>query len=83
MFSTFSKKLSRCDAFTLLALVNLICKYYTPKLKVIHLAKVYDFKRYAQGTDDDNIKFFSPLHNMSFNHIFFIKQVEANNTTLL
>jgi hypothetical protein len=44
---------------------------------------VYDFKRYAQGTDDANNRIFAPLHNISFNHVFLIKRDEANNITLL
>jgi hypothetical protein len=83
MFSTFSKKLSRCDAFTLPTLSTLICESYTPKPEVIHLTEVYDFKRYAQGTDDNNIKVFAALHNISFNHVFLIKRIDADNTTLL
>jgi hypothetical protein len=83
MFSTFSKKLSHPDAFTLPALSTLICESYTPKPELIHLTEVYDFKRYAQGTDDENNRIFVPLHNIGFNHVFFIKRDEANNITLL
>jgi hypothetical protein len=50
---------------------------------VIHLIELYDFKRYAQVTNDENIWIFAPLHNISFNHVFFIKWDEANNITLL
>jgi hypothetical protein len=56
MFNTFSKKISRSDAFTLLSLSSLICESYTPKPEAIHLIEVYNyFKRYAQGRDDENI----------------------------
>jgi hypothetical protein len=56
MFSSFSKKqLSRSNAFVLPALSSLICESYTPKSEVIHLIELYDFKRYAQVTNDENI----------------------------
>ena len=44
MFSRFSKKLARCDAFTLPMLSRLITEAYTPKPDVQHLDEVYDFK---------------------------------------
>jgi hypothetical protein len=47
------------------------------------VVEVYDFKSYAQGADDDNVKVFAPLFNISFNHVFMIKRVEAKNLTLL
>ena len=83
MFSTFSKKLSRYDAFTLPALCNLIVDAYTPKPEVLHLTEVYDFKRYALETDADHNKVFARLHNISFNHVFRMKWVETRNSTLL
>ncbi len=80
MFSTFSKKLSRYDAFTLPALSDLISQAYTPKPEVVHLTEIYDFKRFAL---DKDIKVFSQLHNISFNHVFLIKYVEIQDATLL
>ena len=46
MFSRFSRKLARCDAFTLPTLERLITEAYTLKPDVQHLDKVYDFKRF-------------------------------------
>ena len=80
MFSTFSKKLSRYDAFTLPALSGLISRAYTPKPEVVHLKEIYDFKRYSLA---DNLKIFSQLHNISFNHVFLIKHVLTEGVTLL
>ena len=80
MFSTFSKKLARYDAFTLPVLCDLIRQAYTPKPEVVHLTEIYDFKRYARN---DNMKVFAQLHNISFNHAFFIKYVELERATLL
>ena len=51
MFSRFSKKLARCDAFTLLALSTLIIDAYTPKPQVQHLNEVYDFKWFCKDGD--------------------------------
>ena len=83
MFSTFSKKLSRHDAFTLSALSALISEAYSPKLDIVHLKYVYDFKRYVVGLASDNVKVFAPLHNISFNHVFLIKCVEPQKVTKL
>jgi hypothetical protein len=47
MFSTFSEKLSRSDAFQSPNWISLICESYIPKPKAIQLTDVYDFKRYA------------------------------------
>ena len=80
MFSTFSKKLSRYDAFTLPALCDLISQAYTPKPEIVHLKEIYDFKRYAH---DGNIRVLAQLHNISFNHVFLIKSSELEPTTLL
>ena len=46
MFIRLSKKLARCDAFTLPTLERLITEAYTLKPDVQHLDKVYDFKRF-------------------------------------
>ena len=70
MFSTFSKKLSRYDAFTLPVLSKLISEAYTPKPEIMHLLEVYDFKRYALGIDNESNRVFAQLHNISFNHVF-------------
>ncbi len=83
MFSTFSKKLSRYDAFTLPVLSKLISEAYTPKPEIMHLLEVYDFKRYALGIDNDTNRVFAQLHNISFNHVFLVKWVEIENVTLL
>ena len=40
MFSRFSKKFARCNAFTLSTLSRMITKAYTPKPDVQHLDKV-------------------------------------------
>ena len=40
MFSTFSRQLSRCDAFTLPKLFDDICDAYTPRPNVIHLKEI-------------------------------------------
>ena len=52
MFSMFSKKFSRYDGLTLLVLFGLIKEAYTPKLEVLHLKRVYDFKHYALVIDN-------------------------------
>jgi hypothetical protein len=78
-----SKKLSRHDAFTLPTLSKLIGEVYTLKPVVVHLKEVYDFKIYAIGQYEDTGKVSAPLHIISFNHVFLIKQVKAKNFTLL
>ena len=83
MFSTFSKKLSRYDAFTMPILANLIKEAYTPRPEVMHLKEVYDFKRYALGDDNGTVKVFERLHNISFNHVFLFKWVESEMAALL
>ena len=49
MFSRFSKKLARSDAFTLLTLSRMITEAYTPKPDIQHLDEVYDFKQILHG----------------------------------
>ena len=84
MFSRFSKKLARCDAFTLPMLSKLISEAYTPKPEVHHLNEVYDFKRYCMDGDGVECRVLAPLNNISFNHVFLIKRSSmSHNTTVL
>ena len=83
MFSTFSRQLSRHDAFTLPKLFDVICDAYTPRPKVLHLKEVYDFKRYISDGGVGNVKVLAQLNNISFNHIFMIKKNEISGSTLL
>ena len=84
MFSRFSKKLARCDAFTLPTLSRMITKAYTPKLDVQHLDELYDFKQFCMDGDGTFGRVLAPLNNISFNHVFLIKKCdESANQTLL
>ena len=83
MFSTFSRQLSRHDAFTLPKLFDVICDAYTPRPEVLHLKEVYDFKRYISDGGVGNVKVLAQLNNISFNHIFMIKKNEISGSTLL
>jgi hypothetical protein len=83
MFSTFSRQLSRHDAFTLPKLFDVICDAYTPRPKVLHLKEVYDFKRYILDGGGGNVKVLAQLNNISFNHIFLIKKNGISGSTLL
>ena len=83
MFSTFSRQLSRHDAFTLPKLFDVICDAYTPRPKVLHLKEVYDFKRYISYGGFGNAKVLVQLNNISFNHIFMIKKNEISGSMLL
>ena len=83
MFSTFSRQLSRQDAFTLPKLFDVICDAYTPRPKVLHLKEIYDFKRYISDGGVGNAKVLAQLNNISFNHIFMIKKNEISGSTLL
>ena len=74
MFSRFSKKLARCDGFTLPTLSRMITEAYTPKPDVQHLDKVYDFKGFCVDGDGTSGRVLAPLNNISFNHVFFIKK---------
>ena len=56
MLSTFSKKLSRYDAFTFPKLFDVICDAYTPCSNVIHLKEIYDFERYIVDAGQGNVK---------------------------
>ena len=78
MFSRFSKKLARCNAFTLTTLSKLISEAYTPKPEVHHLNEVYDFKRFCMDGDGTKCRVLAPLNNISFNHVFLIKQTSAH-----
>ena len=49
MFSRFSKKLARCDAFKIPTISKLIIEAYNPKPKVYHLNYMYDFKCFCIG----------------------------------
>ena len=70
MFSRFSKKLTRCDAFTLPTLSRLIMETYTPKPDVQHLDEVYNFKRFS-------------VDGVRFNHVFFIKRNALSHNQML
>ena len=83
MFRTFSRHLSRHDAFTLPKLFDVICDAYTPRPKVLHLKEVYDFKRYISYGGVGNVKVLAQENNISFNHIFMIKKSEISGSTLL
>ena len=83
MFSTFSRQLSRCDAFTLPKLFDVICDAYTPRPNVIHLKEIYDFKRYIADGGAGNEKVLAQLNNISFNHVFLIKKHDISGQTLL
>ena len=83
MLSTFSRQLSRCDAFTLPKLFDVICDAYTPRLNVIHLKEIYDFKRYIVDGGAGNEKVLAQLNNISFNHVFLIKKNDISGQMLL
>ena len=68
MFSRFSKKLARSDAFTLPMVSRLIMEAYTQKPDVQHLDEVYDFKRFYVDGDGMTGSVLAPLNNISFNH---------------
>ena len=61
MFSRFSKKLVRCDDFTLPTLSKLIVEAYTLKPKVQHLNEVYDFKGFCMDGDGTKSKVLASL----------------------
>ena len=75
MFSRFSKKLARCDAFTLLMLSRLITEAYTPKPDIKHFDEVYDFKRCCVDGDGSRCRVLAMLNDISFNHVFLIQKV--------
>ena len=83
MFSTFSRQLSRYDAFTLPKLFEVICDAYTPRPNVIHLKEIYDFKRYIADGGEGNVKVLAQLNNISFNHVFLIKKNIISGCILL
>ena len=47
IFSMFSKKLGRNDAFTLEEMMSIVKEAYTPTPEVCHLKATYDFKRFT------------------------------------
>ena len=83
MFSTFSRQLSRHDAFTLPKLFDVICDAYTPRPNVLHLKEIYDFKRYIADGGEENVKVLAQLNNISFNHVFLILKNNISGCTLL
>ena len=83
MFNTFSKQLSRYDAFTLPKLFDIICDAYMPRPKVVHLMEIYGFKIFISDGGEGNCKVLSQLNNISFNHILLIKRNDLTNSTLL
>ena len=74
MFSRFSKKLARCDAFILPMLSKLITEAYTPKPDIQNLDEVYDFKCFCVDGDGTHCRVLVPLNTISFNHIFLIQK---------
>ena len=80
MFSRFSKKLARCDAFTLSKLSKLIIKAYTPKPQVQHVSEVYDLKWFCIDVDGTQSRVLALLNNISFNHVK--RSSMSHNTTL-
>ena len=76
MFSTFSRQLSRYNAFTLPHLVTIICEAYTPRPTVVHLTQIYDFKRYISHDPKSQDKVLAQLNNISFNHVFLLKKMD-------
>ena len=61
VFCRFSKKLARCDAFTLPTTCKLIIEAYTPKPEVQHLDEVYDMKRFYVDGDRTQCRVLAPL----------------------
>ena len=78
IFSRFLKKLAHCNAFTLPMLSKLISEAYTPNPEVHHLNEVYDFKHFCVDGDGTKCRMLAPLNNISFNHVFLIKQTFAS-----
>ena len=70
MFHRFSKKLARCDAFTLLALSKLIIGACIPKPEVQHLDEVMIFKGFSVDGDGTLCRVLAPLNNISYNHVY-------------
>ena len=83
MFSTFSRQLSRYNAFTLPHLVTIICEAYTPRPTVVHLTQIYDFKRYISHDPKSQDKVQAQLSNISFDHVFLLRKNGSNGLTLL
>ena len=79
MFSRFSKKLARYDAFTLPTLSRLITEAYTPMPDVQHLDEVYDFECFFVDGDGMSARDLAPLNNISFNHVFLIKKCDISH----
>ena len=83
MFNTFSRKLSRYDAFTLPTLLDIICDAYIPRPNVQHVKEIYDFKRYISHGGERNAKVLAPLNNINVNHVFLIKKINLSDCTFL
>ena len=83
MFSTVSRQLSPCDAFTLPKLFDVICDVYMLGPNLIHLKEIYDFKRYITDGGEGNEKVLAQLNNISFNHVFVIKKHDISGQMLL
>ena len=84
MFSRFSKKLARCDAFTFRVLLKFIIEAYTPKPEVQHLNEVCDSKRFCLDDDGTQSRVLAPLNDIGFKHVFLIKRSSTrHNLTLL
>ena len=68
---------------TLPNLFDIISDTYSPCPNVIHLKEIYNFKRYILDGGEGNVKVLAQLNNISFNHVFLIKQNETSGCTLL
>ena len=53
MFSTFSRRLERNDAFTLEEMMSIVKESYSPRPEVCHLKETYDFRRFTQDGPGD------------------------------
>ena len=73
MFSTFSRRLERNDAFTLEEMMSILKESYTPRLEVCHLKENYDFRRFTQGGPGEECCI-KKLINLSFQRQFLIKK---------
>ena len=73
MFSTFSRRLGRNDAFTLEEMMSIVKESYTPRLEVCHLKETYDFRRFTQGRLGEGCCI-KKLNDLSFQHQFLIKK---------
>ena len=81
MFSTFSRRLGRNDAFTLEEMMSIVKESYTPRPEVCHLKETYDFRRFTQGGPSEECCI-KKLNDFSFQHQFLIKKKSYQRTYL-